>query len=138
MPVIVVLLDRRLEAGEAAVDGDVSDGRSLSVGSQNVLTGRSRGEVAAKDRLIDVVRADFEVIAHPAERHRPREIVFELTLDLKRVLRRVNALADGNTRWVDDCRIVRIGINAVLEVRVLEQEFIQHAGADLPRMTRKN
>ena len=62
--IVVVLLDRRLVAEETAEDGDIGDRRSLAVGRERVLTGCADREIAAKDWLIDVVRADFEVVAH--------------------------------------------------------------------------
>ena len=130
--VVVVLLDRRLVAEEAAKDRDVGDGRSLHVLGQRVLAGETDREVAAQDRLVDVVRADLEVVAHRAPCLRPGEVVLVLPLDLHGRLRRVHALSHRDARGIKDGRIVRVRADEVLEVRVLEDELIELVRAHLP------
>src|SRR5207237_5235209 len=78
--------------------------------------------------------AHLEIVAHRAKALRPREVILELTLDLYGRLRRVDALSDGNARGINDGRVVGVGRDRVLEVRVLEEELIQFIRAHLPRM----
>ena len=96
------------------------------------MAGGAGGEVAAEERLVDVVRADFEVVAHRPEILRKGEVILVLTLDLRGRLRGVDVLSDLNATGVDQERIARAGEDRVLEVRVLKEELVQFVAGDLP------
>ncbi len=118
------MLDRCVVAGEPAEDGDVDDGRALDGVLQRVLSRRAGREVAAEERLVDVVDAGLEVMAHAAEARRPGEVVLVLALDLDGGLRGVDALAGADAARIEQGRVVRHGQDGVLEVRVLEDEVV--------------
>src|SRR5207245_11403244 len=91
-----------LVAEETAEDCDVGDRSALPVCGEGVLSVRADREVTAEDRLIDVIRAHFEVVTHRTEVHRPCEVVLELALDLGGRLRSVDALSDRDARGIND------------------------------------